>query len=90
MIQAMIFDLDGALVQAEKLKAPSYAKAAIDLFPHAVRGQYEGYALAEGVAKNTMTPTYAALKLQIDNWRWQGAPFYLRPGKALKKKTAKW
>jgi len=54
----------------------------------ALRGQYEGYALAEGVAKNSLTPTYAALKLQIDNWRWQGAPFYLRSGKALKKKTS--
>jgi glucose-6-phosphate 1-dehydrogenase len=54
----------------------------------AVRGQYRGYAEAEGVAEGSDTPTYAALKLEIDNWRWQGVPFYLRSGKALKKKVS--
>ena len=54
----------------------------------AVRGQYRGYAEAEGVTEGSVTPTYAALKLQIDNWRWQGVPFYLRSGKALKKKVS--
>ncbi|MCF6278357.1 MAG: glucose-6-phosphate dehydrogenase, partial [Anaerolineales bacterium] len=53
-----------------------------------VRAQYQGYAQAEGVAPNSQTPTYAALKLFIDNWRWQGVPFYLRSGKALKRKTS--
>jgi glucose-6-phosphate 1-dehydrogenase len=53
-----------------------------------VRGQYQGYADAEGVAEGSDTPTYAALKLQIDNWRWQGVPFYLRSGKALKRKVS--
>jgi glucose-6-phosphate 1-dehydrogenase len=53
-----------------------------------VRAQYEGYAQAEGVALNSETPTYAALKLFIDNWRWQGVPFYLRSGKALKHKNS--
>jgi hypothetical protein len=43
----------------------------------AVRGQYWGYREGEGVAEGSDTPTYAALKLQIDNWRWQGVPFYL-------------
>lgn len=52
-----------------------------------VRAQYDGYAQARGVAPGTQTPTYAALKLHIDNWRWQGVPFYLRSGKALKNKT---
>jgi len=52
-----------------------------------VRAQYDGYAQAPGVAPGTQTPTYAALKLHIDNWRWQGVPFYLRSGKALKNKT---
>lgn len=52
-----------------------------------VRAQYDGYREAEGVAPDTQTPTYAALKMQIDNWRWQGVPFYLRSGKALARKT---
>ena len=53
-----------------------------------VRGQYEGYQDAKGVAADSQTPTYAALKLYIDNWRWQGVPFYLRSGKALAKKQS--
>lgn len=52
-----------------------------------VRAQYEGYLEAEGVAKGSQTPTFAALELQIDNWRWQGVPFYLRSGKGLKTKA---
>jgi glucose-6-phosphate 1-dehydrogenase len=53
-----------------------------------VRGQYDGYAGTEGVAPGSQTPTYAALKLYIDNWRWQGVPFHLRSGKALIRKTS--
>jgi glucose-6-phosphate 1-dehydrogenase len=53
-----------------------------------VRGQYAGYPKAEGVTPGSLTPTYAALKLYIDNWRWQGVPFYLRSGKALMRKTS--
>jgi len=53
-----------------------------------VRAQYDGYLDAPGVAKGTQTPTYAALKLYIDNWRWQGVPFYLRSGKALNRKVS--
>ena len=47
-----------------------------------------GYAGAEGVASGSQTATYAALRLQIDNWRWHGVPFYLRSGKALAAKTS--
>ena len=53
-----------------------------------VRAQYEGYLKARGVAPGSQTPTYAALKLYVDNWRWKGVPFYLRSGKALKRKTS--
>ena len=53
-----------------------------------VRGQYAGYATTQGVAPNSQTATFAALKLYIDNWRWQDVPFYLRSGKALKRKTS--
>lgn len=53
---------------------------------YTVRAQYEGYHDAPGVAPDSETPTYAALHLHIDNWRWQGVPFYLRSGKALASK----
>jgi glucose-6-phosphate 1-dehydrogenase len=52
-----------------------------------VLGQYDGYHDEHGVAPDSQTPTYAALKLYIDNWRWQGVPFYLRSGKRLSRKT---
>ena len=52
----------------------------------AVHGQYEGYLDETGVPAGSRTPTYAALRLDIDNWRWQGVPFYLRSGKALSSK----
>ncbi len=53
----------------------------------AVRGQYDGYLNTPGVAPGSQTPTFAALKLLVDNWRWQGVPFYLRSGKALAVKS---
>jgi glucose-6-phosphate 1-dehydrogenase len=48
-----------------------------------VRGQFTGYRQEAGVAANSQTETYAALKLEIDSWRWQGVPFYIRAGKSL-------
>ena len=48
-----------------------------------VRGQFEGYLEEKGVATDSKVETFAALKLQINNWRWQGVPFYLRAGKNL-------
>ncbi|MFQ5614215.1 MAG: glucose-6-phosphate dehydrogenase [Anaerolineae bacterium] len=53
-----------------------------------VRAQYNGYCEAPGVAPDSQTATYAALKLFVDNWRWQGVPFYLRSGKSLARKTS--
>jgi glucose-6-phosphate 1-dehydrogenase len=53
-----------------------------------VRGQYDGYAKTESVAPGSQTPTFAAMKLNIDNWRWQGVPFYLRSGKAMAEKSS--
>jgi glucose-6-phosphate 1-dehydrogenase len=52
-----------------------------------VFGQYRGYADEEGVANDSRTPTFAAMRLMIDNWRWQGVPFYLRAGKKMAKRT---
>jgi glucose-6-phosphate 1-dehydrogenase len=48
-----------------------------------VRGQYEGYKSVKGVAKRSSTETYAAMRLEIDNWRWSGVPFFIRAGKTL-------
>ena len=52
-----------------------------------VRAQYRGYRDEPGVAPESQTPTYAALQLLIDNWRWRDVPFYLRSGKLLAAKT---
>jgi glucose-6-phosphate 1-dehydrogenase len=48
-----------------------------------VRGQYDGYPGIDGVAADSTTETYAALRLEIDNWRWSGVPFFIRTGKRL-------
>jgi glucose-6-phosphate 1-dehydrogenase len=48
-----------------------------------VRGQYEGYRSIPGVAPDSDTETFVALKVEIDNWRWAGVPFFLRTGKKL-------
>jgi glucose-6-phosphate 1-dehydrogenase len=50
---------------------------------HVVRGQYEGYREIDGVPKDSDTETMIALRVEIENWRWHGVPFYLRSGKAL-------
>ncbi len=52
-----------------------------------VPGQYIGYRIEKGVAPKSQTPTFAAMKVYIDNWRWQGVPFFLRSGKQLADKT---
>lgn len=52
-----------------------------------LRGQYQGYRDEPGAAKDSQTATFAAIKLKIDNWRWQGVPFYLRSGKAMSCRT---
>ncbi len=66
-----------------------------DVSRHAVRGQYSAgkigtksvpaYRREEGVSPRSQTETYVALRLEIDNWRWSGVPFFLRTGKRLAK-----
>ncbi|TAH36912.1 MAG: glucose-6-phosphate dehydrogenase [Planctomycetota bacterium] len=51
---------------------------------HGVRGQYRGYGDEPDVAPDSRTATYAALRVHVDNWRWQGVPFYIRTGKRLR------
>ncbi len=50
-----------------------------------VRGQYEGYRREKGVAADSTVETFAAVRLYIDSWRWEGVPFLIRAGKSLKK-----
>ena len=73
---------DGATaIHAEKLRL---FRAMKPLQPgHVVRGQFKGYRDEPGVAKDSNVETYAALKLEIDTWRWAGVPFYIRAGKRL-------
>ncbi len=52
-----------------------------------VWAQYQGYRDKDGVSPGSNTPTYVALKLYVDNWRWQGVPFYVRTGKHLAAKA---
>jgi glucose-6-phosphate 1-dehydrogenase len=59
-------------------------RAVVEADPaHYVRGQYDGYRDIEGVAKDSSTETFAALRLEIQNWRWSGVPFFIRTGKRL-------
>jgi glucose-6-phosphate 1-dehydrogenase len=53
-----------------------------------VGGQYAGYRGERGVSPDSRTPTFAAVELAIDNWRWHGVPFFLRSGKALNRRLS--
>jgi glucose-6-phosphate 1-dehydrogenase len=71
---------------ADTLKDAKFAvfRSIADAQPaHYVRGQYDGYREIDGVAKDSTTETYAALRLEIDNWRWSGVPWLIRTGKRL-------
>jgi len=61
------------------LRRISTAEVARDV----VVGQYDGYLDEDGVSSRSKTPTFVAAKVMVDNWRWQGVPFYLRAGKGL-------
>jgi glucose-6-phosphate 1-dehydrogenase len=84
-------------LRAEKEKVLSAVRLPRDLAKDTARGQYAagwqggehviGYLDEEGVAKNSHTETYAAMKLEIDSRRWAGVPFYLRTGKRLGKRV---
>ncbi len=50
---------------------------------HYVRGQYNGYREVNGVAADSQTETFCAMRLEIDNWRWSGVPFFIRAGKSM-------
>ena len=72
---------DSESIRDEKVKV---LKAIPPLKPEdVVRGQFCGYRDEPGVAKDSNTETFAALKLEVDSWRWRGVPFYIRAGKSL-------
>jgi glucose-6-phosphate 1-dehydrogenase len=74
---------DATALRDEKVKVLRAVRAG----SQNVRAQYDGYRAEEGVAYESQTPTYAALRFFVDNWRWQGVPFYLRSAKNLATKT---
>lgn len=92
--------LDADSIRTEKMKVlqATHLADVHNLEASAVRGQYSagwmkgkrvpGYREEPGVNPNSTTPTYVAMKFLIDNWRWQGVPFYLRTGKRLPKKVS--
>jgi glucose-6-phosphate 1-dehydrogenase len=81
---------DATALRNEKVKVLSAIQPMKegDVPRQTVRAQYQGYREEEGVDPKSQTPTYAAVRLQIDNWRWQGVPFYLRSGKCLAEKLS--
>ncbi|MGI0495649.1 glucose-6-phosphate dehydrogenase [Limnospira platensis] len=91
--------LDADSIRTEKVKVVQATRLADfnNLEAAAVRGQYikgwmngqqvPGYRDESGASPESTTPTYAALKLSVDNWRWKGVPFYLRTGKRMPKKV---
>ncbi|MBM4005390.1 MAG: glucose-6-phosphate dehydrogenase [Planctomycetes bacterium] len=81
---------DADLVRDEKVKVLRSVRPleGADFAQNTLRGQYEGYRQTDGVPANSQTATFVALKLNIDNWRWNGVPFYLRSGKAMSCRTS--
>ncbi|HEY8172464.1 MAG TPA: glucose-6-phosphate dehydrogenase [Dehalococcoidia bacterium] len=87
----------GDAVRDEKAKVLHAIRPIRDIGTQTVRGQYTrgaifgepvpGYREEDGVDPNSQTETYAAMKMEIENWRWAGVPFYLRVGKRLPKRA---
>ena len=81
------FEADALRNEKVKVLNSVRRRSVSELHRNLVIGQYDGYHLEPGVSPGSQTPTYAALRLFIDNWRWQGVPFYLRSGKGLSRKS---
>ncbi len=92
--------LDADSIRSEKTKVlqATYVADVNNLEKSAIRGQYsagwmkgkpvKGYREEAGVNPESTTPTFVAMKLMVDNWRWKGVPFYLRTGKRMPKKVS--
>jgi glucose-6-phosphate 1-dehydrogenase len=77
-------------VRDEKVKVLRAIKplSGPDIAQDTLRGQYDGYQDAPGVAPGSRMATFAAIKLHVENWRWQGVPFFLRSGKVMSCRTS--
>jgi glucose-6-phosphate 1-dehydrogenase len=73
--------LDSESIRDEKVKVLKAIPAIAE--KDLVRGQFRGYRNENGVARDSQVETFAALKLEINSWRWKGVPFYIRAGKCL-------
>ncbi|MEK7692614.1 MAG: glucose-6-phosphate dehydrogenase [Chloroflexota bacterium] len=92
-----IASVQGDAVRDEKAKVFHAIKAIEDVGRDTVRGQYAagailgemvpGYREEQGVAPDSRTETYTAMRVEVENWRWSGVPFYLRVGKRLPKRA---
>ncbi|QDU96368.1 glucose-6-phosphate dehydrogenase [Lignipirellula cremea] len=80
---------ESTMVRDEKVKTlRAIRKLSVeDIARDTLRGQYDGYLQEKGAPPDSTTATYGAIKLHIDNWRWNGVPFYLRSGKAMSCRT---
>ena len=76
-------------IRTEKLKVLNALRDPVpgSIARDVVLGQYRGYRDEPGVSKTSVAPTFAALRVLVDNWRWQGVPFFLRTGKKLAKRV---
>lgn len=82
--------MEAAALRNEKIKVLQAVRGwdGDDISKDVVTAQYKGYTEEPGVVPDSRTPTYTAMRVFVDNWRWQGVPFYLRSGKALAEKTS--
>lgn len=80
---------DAQLVRDEKVKVLQAVRgmADEDIARDTIRARYDGYLAEKDVPAGSTTATFAGIKLHIDNWRWQGVPFFLRSGKAMSCRT---
>jgi len=73
--------MDSESIRDEKVKVLKAIPALVE--KDVVRGQFRGYLDEKGVSPGSQVETFAALRLEVNSWRWQGVPFYIRAGKSL-------
>lgn len=81
------YEADAVRNEKVKILEATRPLTGADFATHTLRGQYDGYLDEKGIPDDSQTATFAALKLMVDNWRWQGVPFFLRSGKGLSCRT---
>jgi glucose-6-phosphate 1-dehydrogenase len=81
------FEADAVRNEKVKVLRAIQPMAAAQVSENTVRGRYRGYLDAKHIPPTSQTATFASLRLDVDNWRWKGVPFYLRSGKAMSCRT---